>query len=83
MTENVRPCRCLLIETGREDTAQEIKRRIEKLSQSERAPQEEYSRRLEICTACDFLADGTCLKCGCYPEFRAAFRKNRCPAKKW
>ena len=83
MTENVRPCRCLLIETGREDIAKDIERRIEKLPQSERAPAEEYKRRLEICTACDFLADGTCLKCGCYPEFRAAFRKNACPIKKW
>jgi hypothetical protein len=83
MSENIRPCRCLLAQTGKEETAADIKARIERLSEKERADSELYKKRLEVCTACDFLADGTCLKCGCYPEFRAAFAKNRCPAKKW
>lgn len=29
------------------------------------------------------IAKSGCLKCGCYPEFRAAFAANGCPAKKW
>ena len=75
--------RCLLIQSGRGDVLEDIKRRIEKLSDSERAQKEIYEPRLNICSKCGFLADGTCLKCGCYPEFRAAFRKNTCPVKKW
>lgn len=83
MNENIRPCRCLLMETGRQDIAADIKARIEKLSESEKAGSGEYAARLETCRACEHISDGTCLKCGCYPEFRAAFAKNRCPLKKW
>lgn len=75
--------RCLLLQSGRGDVLEDIKRRIEKLSDSERAQSEIYEGRLSVCSACPFLADGTCLKCGCYPEFRAAFAKNRCPNCKW
>jgi len=83
MSENIRPCRCLLAEVNRQDIADDIKARIEKLSESEKAPGGEYASRLEKCRECEHLSDGTCLKCGCYPEFRAAFAKNRCPVKKW
>ena len=83
MNENNRPCRCLLMQTGKEEIALDIKKRIEKLSEKERTPSGEYERRLSVCKACDDLADGTCLKCGCYPEFRAAFIKNACPCRKW
>ena len=83
MSGNTRPCRCLLAQTGKEEIAADIKARIEKLSEKERAAGDLYEERLGICKACGHLSDGTCLKCGCYPEFRAAFAKNRCPAKKW
>lgn len=83
-SEELRVCRrCLLLQSGKDDIMADIKERIEKMKPSEKATDEIYSSRLSICSACDFLADGTCLKCGCYPEFRAAFAKNRCPHKKW
>lgn len=83
MTEE-RVCRrCLLFESGRGDVLEDIRLRIGKLSEKERAKSEIYEERLGICAGCEFLADGTCLKCGCYPEFRAAFAKNRCPNCKW
>lgn len=84
MTENQRFCRrCLLQLSGKEDILADIKARIEKIPESDRTDAVAYAERLKICSACDFLENGTCLKCGCYPEFRAAFKKNRCPIKKW
>ncbi len=83
MSENIRPCRCLLRQTGKDEIYEDIKMRISRLSEKERAGEEIYAERLEKCEECPDLSDGTCLKCGCYPEFRAAFAKNRCPVKKW
>ena len=84
MSENLRICRrCLLTESGREDIMRDIEQRIAKLSPDEKSPAELYGGRLEICRQCDFLENGTCLKCGCYPQFRAACIKNKCPVKRW
>lgn len=81
---DVRICRrCLLIESGRADVLEDIRRRIEKLTENEKTDSSEYEFRLAKCGECEFLADGTCLKCGCYPEFRAAFKKNKCPKSYW
>ena len=75
--------RCLLREAGREDTLKSIAEHIKKIADKDKSGNEEYKRRLEICTACEWLSEGTCLKCGCYPEFKAAFLKQKCPYKKW
>ncbi len=84
MSEEERVCRrCLLLESGKDGIMLDIRRRIEKLSEKEKASPDVYSSRLGECKKCGFLADGTCLKCGCYPEFRAAFIKQKCPANKW
>ena len=84
MNPEERICRrCLLLDCGKEGIMLDIRQRIEKLSEKEKASAEEYSSRLALCKECGFLADGTCLKCGCYPEFRAAFAKQKCPANKW
>lgn len=84
MSEEERICRrCLLIESGKDSVMQDIRSRIEKLSPAEKSPAQAYRSRLNVCKTCDFLAEGTCLKCGCYPEFRAAFKKQKCPEKKW
>lgn len=84
MSEALRVCkRCLLLQCGKEDIMADIKERIKKLSADEKTPDGLYQQRLAVCKECDFLADGTCLKCGCYPEFRGAFVKNKCPQKKW
>ena len=82
--EETRVCRrCLLLESGRGDTLAEIQKRIEALPAAERTPRVQYEARLAVCAACEALVGGTCLKCGCYPEFRAAFRRQGCPIRRW
>lgn len=82
--EEERICRrCLLRESGREETLADIRARIARLSPAERAPQALYDARLAACSACAQLIGGVCMKCGCYPEFRAAFRRQTCPARQW
>ena len=75
--------RCLLRESGGADTLEDIKKRIERIHAYDKADDEEYIRRLGICKECEALVSGTCMKCGCYPEFKAAFIRQRCPQKKW
>ncbi len=78
--------RCLLYESAEVDVLDDIRARIEKLSDDERVCSQEYEKRLGFCRACDNLISGVCMKCGCYVEFRAAFKKQRCPdsrGRKW
>ncbi len=75
--------RCLLLKSGKQDILADIRSRIEKIPPGQKTDSNEYHLRLAVCGECEYLIDGTCLKCGCYPEFRAAFIKNRCPIKKW
>ena len=80
MNEEKRICRrCLLYESGEADVLEDIKRRIARLPEKDKAPEELYRKRLALCASCDDLIGGVCMKCGCYPEFRAAFIKNKCP----
>ena len=74
--------RCLLHEAAEEDTLRSIKERIDKLSEKEKADDELYAKRLNECRNCDNLISGVCMKCGCYVEFRAAFKTNNCPNAK-
>ena len=71
--------RCLLLLAAQEDTYRDIRAQIEKLSPEEKAEEELYRRRLEACVGCDQLISGVCRKCGCYVEFRAAFKNTKCP----
>ena len=71
--------RCLLHEAAEEDTLKSIKERIDKLSEKEKVSAGLYEKRLSECKECDNLISGVCMKCGCYVEFRAAFKKNNCP----
>lgn len=79
--------RCLLRESAQEDVYESIKIRIEKLSEDEKASDGLYGERTRKCKECDHLISGVCMKCGCYIEFRAAFKKQHCPLpfseKKW
>ena len=78
--------KCLLYESAQGDMLDLIREKIKKLSPEERASQEEYEARLAHCRVCEQLVSGTCLKCGCYVEFRAAFKKQVCPDagnRKW
>ena len=52
---------------------------ISSMPEDERTPEPLYRLRLKHCLACSHLKDGTCLKCGCYVEARAASRFSRCP----
>ncbi len=83
----IRECKkCLLLESAEGDMLNLIKEKIEKLSPDEKVSQEEYENRLSFCKMCDNLISGMCLKCGCYVEFRAAFKKQNCPDaanRKW
>lgn len=56
-----------------------IKEKISNLSPEEKADDELYNNRLAFCKQCDNLISGVCMKCGCYVEFRAAFKKMKCP----
>lgn len=82
-----RECKkCLLLESAEGDILNDIKVKISKLSPQEKCGQQEYEKRLEQCKDCDNLISGVCMKCGCYVEFRAAFKKQRCPdvkGRKW
>ena len=71
--------RCLLLESAGENTLADIRKRIEKLSDEEKTSEEIYQKRLSECKNCDCLISGVCMKCGCYVEFRAAFKKMKCP----
>ena len=71
--------RCLLREAAEEDVLKSITERIEKLPEKEKADDALYQKRLGACKTCDHLISGVCLKCGCYVEFRAAYKKMKCP----
>lgn len=77
-----KPCRCLLFEAGERDLAEAVKEYISTLGEEIKAPEELYKTRLEVCRGCENLLSGTCLKCGCYVEMRAAVKGNRCPSEK-
>ena len=79
----LRECkRCLLLQSGDEDNYRLVRQYVEKIRPEEKCEAQTYSQRLKICRQCDNLISGTCIKCGCYVEFRAAFRNKKCPDTK-
>ena len=78
--------RCLLREAAEHDTFESVREKVELLKPDERADDNLYRSRLDACMTCDHLISGVCMKCGCYVEFRAAFRRMKCPNaadRKW
>lgn len=78
--------KCLLYESAEGDILNDIKEKIAKLPENDKVSETEYQNRLEFCKICDNLISGVCMKCGCYVEFRAAFKKQKCPdvkGRKW
>ena len=78
--------RCLLLESAECGMLESIKEKIDKLPPDEKCESEIYNERLKKCKSCDNLISGVCMKCGCYVEFRAAFKKQKCPNvsdRKW
>lgn len=83
---NTKPCiRCLLEEAGKRDMSEMIKERIAEIPPALRCEEAEYVRRLSLCKDCEALNGGTCHKCGCYAELRAARADSYCPheLRKW
>lgn len=78
--------RCLLREAAEADTFEAIRGKLDQLKPEEKADDDLYHSRLEACKTCDHLISGICMKCGCYVEFRAAYRRMKCPNaadRKW
>ncbi len=84
--ESWRFCKkCLIRDFDEGALFESIKDYVDRLDKSIKTPEEEYERRLKLCTECDRLFKGTCTVCGCYVEMRAAAVSNCCPAvhPKW
>lgn len=75
-----RPCHCLLMASGQEDMARLVADYIATLPEESRVPEAVYQSRLTQCQQCEALHSGTCARCGCYVEARAAKRSLSCPA---
>lgn len=75
------PCKCLLKQAGEIELAKNIGEYISTLSEEIKANDSLYRHRLTLCEDCVHLLNGTCTKCGCYVEMRAAIKTNRCPSE--
>lgn len=71
--------RCLLEDMDEKKIMTEVKELMESIPEEDKTDEAEYRRRLDICRKCESLINGTCKKCGCYVELRAAGRKRTCP----
>ena len=78
-------CKLCLIRDMAEkaDIYEYVKKTRAMLPEKEKASDELYEERLNVCMACESLLAGTCHKCGCYVEIRAASKSSECPIKKW
>lgn len=79
MAETRTPCRCTLMESGLEDMARLVQEYVASLSEEEKTDAATYEARLNRCRECPDLRNGTCARCGCYVEARAAKRMQGCP----
>ena len=81
MTERI--CKKCLLRDMENADREMIKKYKDAIRQEDQADEDEYEKRLAVCTKCEKLNAGTCLSCGCYVELRAASRIAHCPNKKW
>lgn len=82
--ENRKICyKCLLEDLDESEIYKSVKDMIDAIPEENRTAPEEYKRRLDICKTCESLISGTCVKCGCYVELRAAGKTRACPVKLW
>lgn len=75
--------KCLLSEFSMNEFIETVQDYISLIPEEDKAPPDEYSKRLDICKSCDELTDGMCCECGCFVEIRAAKRNMNCPVNKW
>ncbi|MFC6316077.1 DUF6171 family protein [Lapidilactobacillus achengensis] len=75
--------RCdLLDELASQDVAANIAEQLS-LEVGNLVDPEIRDQRLVICQSCPFFQNGTCLKCGCYTQFRASLKNKTCPEGRW
>ncbi len=78
--ETRKPCRkCLLQDTPDDQYFQELAAQVDAMDPEFRVEEEIYQERLAACRSCPNLFAGMCRVCGCYVEWRAAFRVKACP----
>ena len=76
----LRVCRkCLILEGKDEAVIRSVTEYLARIKPGDRVSDEEYERRLSICRSCDSRSGGTCNKCGCYCDLRAAVKNGHCP----
>ena len=75
--------KCLLREAFPTDYEKYVKRLLVRIPAADKASESCYQSRLTQCKACDQLSNGTCMGCGCLVELRAAYKKEKCPFRKW
>ncbi len=76
----------MLLEAAEEDTFSAVREKVAAIPTADKVDENCYQARLEACKTCDHLLSGVCMKCGCYVEFRAAWRRMKCPdvrGRKW
>ena len=76
-------CRKCLFNQDSGELYQSIQELIASLSPEEKAGEEEYRRRLDVCRECEKLQNGMCLSCGCFVQVRAAKKGESCPWERW
>ena len=84
--DNRRICKkCLVRDFDSGELFHTMQEYIARMDEDIKAPQEEYERRLTICSECEKLRSGMCGVCGCYVEMRAAVKTHYCPDvhKRW
>ena len=82
-SEKTKCKRCLLREAFPEDYEKYVAGLLVKIPENAKTPNAQYHERLDVCSACGQLQNGTCMGCGCLVELRAAYRKEKCPFRKW
>lgn len=84
MQQRKKPCRlCLLRDIDPKEYEAKIGRIINLMDKSEKATEDIYEHRLEVCRTCSYLKDAFCGACGCYVELRCAKKDARCPYEHW
>ncbi len=82
--KNKKICRkCLLREIDELAYFENLRQYIENLEEEAKVDNATYETRLQVCKACDLLAEGMCRACGCFVELRGVMKKNNCPYGRW
>ena len=75
--------KCLLRDAFPADYEKYVRSLLVKIPPGVQADPALYQRRLALCADCGQLSRGTCMGCGCLVELRAAYKKEKCPYRKW